>query len=149
MDDTELSQQSVMPRLMQVGMWFATTFAVAFPMLLVLMLLSVLPPTIGGEPVELIEWLRVSAPLYALASGLLGTVAYAIHQGKRWSRGMVIILWISVLAYNVVAGVLGAVPNFEAWRAIGFCLVVGASSVWYFYFKRNVVAYFELLVKRQ
>jgi len=92
-------------------MWFATAFAVAFPMMLVLMLLSVFPPTIGGESVELSEWLMVSAPLYTLASGLLATGAYAIHKGKRWSREVVIALWVVVLSYNAVTGLLGAVPE--------------------------------------
>jgi len=149
MDNAELNQRGVTPHLIRVGMWFATTFAVAFPIMLVLMLLSVLPSTIGGEPVELVEWLRVSAPLYALASGLLAAVAYAIHKGKRWSRELVVMLWIAVLAYNAVTGLMGAVPKFEAWRAIGFCVILGTSSIWYFYFKSSVVAYYDGLAKRQ
>ena len=148
MDDAEVNQQNAMPRLMRVGMWFATAFAIAFPMMLVLMLLSVFPTTVGGEPAELSEWLLVSAPLYALASGFLATCAYAIHKGKPWSRAVVIVLWAAVLAYNAVTGLVGAVPKFEAWRAIGFCLVLGGSSAWYFYFKSNVVVYYEWLGNR-
>ena len=148
MDDAKVNQQNAMPRLMRVGMWFATAFAVAFPMMLVLMLLSVFPTTVGGEPAELSEWLLVSAPLYALASGLLATCAYAIHQDKRWSREVVLALWVAVLAYNAVTGLVGAVPTFQTWRAIGFCLVLGGLSAWYFYFKSNVVMYYEWLGNR-
>ena len=42
-------QKDALPRMMRLGMWFAAAFAIAFPLLLVLVLLSVLPPTIGGE----------------------------------------------------------------------------------------------------
>ena len=138
--------KGVMPRMLRLGMWFATAFAIAFPLLLVLVLLSVLPPTVGGERVELGEWMMTSAPLYAVASGLMAGIAYALYHNRSWSRELAILLWVALLVYNAAIGLLGAVPTFEAWRAMTFCLVLGGVSVWYFYFKPNVVAYYESII---
>ena len=134
-----------MPRMMRLGMWFATAFAIAFPLLVALVLLSVLPPTIGGERVELSDWMMTSAPLYAVACGLMAGIAYALYHGWSWSRELTILLWAALLVYNAAIGLLGAVPEFEAWRAMTFCLVLGGASIWYFYFKPNVVAYYQSL----
>ncbi len=132
-----------MPLLMKLGMGFAALFAVGAVTLILLAPFGIGLFEIDGQPVSANEWLRVSAPLFLMAGGLMTGVAYGFRTQQTWSRHLVMALWLLVGLYGLMAGMTGAVPASVMWRAIIQAIVLGSVAAWYFYAKRNVVEYFN------
>jgi hypothetical protein len=106
------------------------------------------PTMMGGERVTRSEWLHIAAPLVAVIGFLMALISYGFAKQKPWSRRLVIAIFGLIIVYAVVTGALGLIRPAIVWRAIGNGAVFGCVSVWYFYFKPNVVAYFRELAQR-
>ncbi|MEP7199740.1 MAG: hypothetical protein ABI874_07990 [Chloroflexota bacterium] len=134
-----------MPLLMKLGMGLAALFALGAATLILLAQFGIGLFEIDGQPVSANEWLRVSAPLFLIAGGLMAGIAYGFCTRKTWARRLVMALWFAVGSYGLLTGVTGAVPISVMWRAIIQAIVLGSVASWYFYRKRNVVEYFNAI----
>ena len=102
----------------------------------------------GGERVTRSEWLHIAAPLVAVIGFLMACIAYGFATQKHWSRHVVIAMFALIVLYASVVGALNLIHHAIMWRAIVNATVFGTASVWYFYFKPNVAAYFRGLKDR-
>jgi hypothetical protein len=102
----------------------------------------------GGERVTRAEWLHIAAPLVAAIGILMALICYAFASRKRWSRHLVIAMFTLIIVYASILGALNLIRHTIMWRAIINASISGAASVWYFYFKANVAAYFRGLAKQ-
>jgi hypothetical protein len=110
--------------------------------------LDIGPHIMGGEPVTRTEWLRVAAPLVAAMGALMALVCYALASRKPWSRHVVIAIFTLIIVYAAMLGTLDLIHRAIMWRALINGVLFGVASMWYFYFKPNVVAYFRALSDR-
>ena len=100
------------------------------------------PQIMGSERVTRSEWLHIAAPLVAVIGILMAFIAYGFARQKGWSRHLVIAMFVLIVVYASILGALNLIHHTIMWRAIINALVFGGASVWYFYFKPNVAAYF-------
>jgi hypothetical protein len=115
---------------------------------ILLAILDIGPHIMGGERVTRTEWLHIAAPLVAVIGILMAFIAYGFATQKHWSRRLVIGMFALIIVYASILGALNLIHHAIMWRAIINASVFGAASVWYFYFKPNVVAYFRELANR-
>jgi hypothetical protein len=101
------------------------------------------PHIMGGEQVTRSEWLHIAAPLVAVIGILMVFIAYGFAGQKPWSRHLVIAMFSLIIVYAAILGALNLIHHAIMWRAIINASVFGGASVWYFYFKTNVAAYFR------
>jgi len=106
------------------------------------------PHIMGSERVTRDEWLHFAAPLVAVIGILMALIAYGFAARKPWSRHLVIAIFSLIIVYASILGALNLIHHAVMWRAIINATVFGAISVWYFYFKPNVAAYFRELRDR-
>ena len=106
------------------------------------------PHIMGSERVTRGEWLHFAAPLVAVIGILMALIAYGFAARKPWSRHLVIAIFSLIIVYASILGALNLIHHAVMWRAIINATVFGAISVWYFYFKPNVAAYFRELRDR-
>jgi hypothetical protein len=99
--------------------WFAALVSAGMFLSILLAIYGIGPAIIGGERVTRTEWLHIATPLVAVIGILMALVSYAFVSQNPWSRHLVITMF-----------------------------VFGAASVWYFYIKPNVAAYFRELRDR-
>ena len=102
----------------------------------------------GGERVTRSEWLHIAAPIVAVIGILMAFIANGFATQKYWSRHLVIAIFVLIIVYATTLGALNLIHHANMWRAIINGTLFGGTSVWYFYFKPNVVAYFRELKKR-
>ena len=107
------------------------------------------PHIMGGERVSRREWLYIAAPLVAVIGVLMALIAFGFAAQKHWSRHLVITMFSLIIVYASILGALNLIHHAVMWRAIINASVFGAASVWYFYSKPNVAAYFRELHDRQ
>jgi hypothetical protein len=112
---------------------------------ILLVLLNIAPPSMGGEQVTRIEWLRIAAPLVAAMGVLMALVCYALTSRKPWSRHVAIAMFALIIVYATILGTLSMIRHSIMWRALINATVFGCLSCWYFYLKPNVVQYFRTL----
>jgi hypothetical protein len=110
---------------------------------ILLVLLKIGPAVMGGERVTRTEWLRIAAPLVAAIGILMALICYALASRKPWSRHVVIAMFSLIIVYASILGALDLIRHSMMWRAIIDAAIFGGLSAWYFYFKRNVAAYFR------
>jgi len=115
---------------------------------ILLAFLDIGPHMMGGERVTRTDWLHIAAPLVTVIGILIGFIAYGFAGQKRWSRHLVIAMFVLIVVYASILGALNLIHHAIMWRAIINASVFGAASVWYFYFKPNVAAYFRELANR-
>jgi hypothetical protein len=115
---------------------------------IVLAVLDVGPYIMGGERVTRTEWLHIAAPLVAVIGILMAFIAYGFAAQKSWSRHLVLAMFVLIVLYASILGTLNVIHRAVMWRAIINASVFGGASVWYFYFKPNVAAYFCELANR-
>src|SRR5713101_152315 len=116
-------------------------------MSILLAICNVGPSIMGGERVTRAEWLHIAAPLVAVIGALMALIAYGFVARKPWSRHLVIAMFILIIIYATILGALNLIHHAIMWRAMVNGMVFGCVSVWYFYFKPNVAAYFRELKK--
>jgi amino acid permease len=101
-----------------------------------------------GEKVSRSEWLHIAAPFVAMIGCLMALIAYGLGAGRPWSRHLVIMIFILIIAYASALRALNVLRHTIMWRAFINASVFGCVAAWYFYFKPNVVAYFRELARR-
>ena len=138
----------IQPFAIRILTWFAGLASVGMYLSILLVLLNVESASMGGEHVTRTEWLRIAAPLVAAIGILMALVCYALASRKPWSRHVVIAIFTLIIVYAAILGSLNLIHRAIMWRAIINASVFGAASVWYFYFKPNVAAYFHALESR-
>ena len=112
---------------------------------ILLVLLKIGPAVIGGERVTRTEWLHIAAPLVAVIGILMAFISYGLASRRPWSRHLVIAMFGLIIVYASNLGALNLIHRAIVWRAIINGTLFGSASVWYFYFKPNVAAYFREL----
>ena len=115
---------------------------------ILLAVLEIGPHIMGGEWVTRTEWLHIAVPLVAVIEILMAFIAYGFAMRKYWSRHLVIAMFVLIVGYASILGALNLIHDAIMWRAIIDGTLFGGASVWYFYFKPNVAAYFRELKKR-
>jgi hypothetical protein len=103
------------------------------------------PHLIGGERVTREDWLHVAAPLVAVIGVLMALIFYGFATRKPWSRHLVMTVSLLIIFYAIATGAVHWIRPIIMWRAIINASVLGGVSLWYFYFKPNVAAYFRAL----
>lgn len=141
-----MSEESVRaPLLMKLGGIFAVLYCAGATLLVALGFAGRIPYVIDGWPVSREDWLRLAVPLFTITIVLMAAIAYALVRERPWSRHVVLLHWAAVGCYGLILLGLDAVETAVAVRVAAQGFVAGAFSVWYFYRKRNVVAYFKSL----
>ena len=133
------------PLLMRLGAAFAVLYCAGAVLLVIFAFAGKTPYIIDGREVSRDDWLRLAMPLFAITIVLMAAIAYALLRERPWSRHVVLLHWTAVGGYGLLLLALGAVQTALAARVVAEAGVAGAFSAWYFYRKRNVVAYFDSL----
>jgi hypothetical protein len=140
--------KSKQPFLIRVFIWFAGLASVGMYLSILLAVYDIGPHIMGGEHVTRDEWLHIAAPLVAVIGILMTFISFGFATQKRWSRHLVLAMFVLIIVYASILGALNLIHHAIMWRAIINASVFGGASVWYFYFKPNVVAYFCELANR-
>lgn len=106
------------------------------------------PTIMGGEHVTRAQWLHVAAPLVAAIGILMLLIAWGLVRKRSWSRHLVLVMFALIACYAVVMQATNNIPERMMWRALINAGVFACASIWYFYFKPNVAAYFRALTSR-
>lgn len=93
--------------------------------------------TINGRSVARHEFLWMAGPLVALLILYSLVTAYAIWRERRWVREWSVLVAVAILLHQ--AWYLDFDVPLVAW--IIFAWVIGA-TVWFWYFKRDIAAYY-------
>jgi hypothetical protein len=141
---TELKQ----PFAIGILTWFAALASAGMFLSILLAIYGIGPAIIGGERVTRAQWLHIAAPLVAVIGMLMALVSYAFVSQKPWSRHFVTTMFVLIVLYASILGALNLIHHAVMWRAIINASMFGAASVWYFYIKPNVAAYFRELRDR-
>ena len=136
------------PFLIRVFIWFAALASVGMYLSILLAVCDIGPHIMGGERVTRAEWLHIAAPLVAVIGILMAFIVYGFSAQKAWSRHVVISMFGLIIVYASILGALNMIHRAVMWRAIINGTLSGGASVWYFYFKPNVTAYFRELANR-
>ena len=110
---------------------------------ILLALCEIGPTMMGGERVSRQDWLHIAAPLVALIGVLVALISYGFAAQKAWSRHLAVAMVSLIIVYASILGALNLIHHAIMWRAIINGAVFGGASVWYFYLKPNVAAYFR------
>ena len=136
------------PALIRILAWLTIPFSVAMFLSIALALLGIGPTIMGGEHVTRANWLHVAAPLVATIGTLMALISYGFTKEKRWSRHLVVGMFVFIIVYALTARMLDGIPARIMWRALLNATFFAGLSIWYFYFKPNVAAYFAELRSR-
>ena len=145
---TLLTMDRKVPLLIRVFIWFAGLASVGMYLSIVLAVLDIGPHIMGGERVTREEWLHLAAPLVAGIGVLMACSSYGFTKEKAWSRHVVIAMFVLIVVYASILGLMNLMHRAIMWRAIINGTLFGGASVWYFYFKPNVAEYFRELANR-
>jgi hypothetical protein len=140
--------KSKRPLAIRILTWFAALASAGMYLSILLAILDIGPHIMGGERVTRSEWLHIAAPLVAVIGILMACISYGFATQKYWSRHLVISMFVLIVVYASILGALNLIHHAIMWRAIINASVFGGASVWYFYFKPNVAAYFRELANR-
>lgn len=136
------------PFAIRVLTWFAALAAAAMFLSILLAIYGLGPTIMGGGRVTRVEWLHIAAPLVAAIGILMALIACGFRARKFWSRHLVLAIFSLIIIYATALGALSLIHHAIMWRAIINAAVFGCASIWYFYFKPNVISYFRELEKR-
>jgi hypothetical protein len=136
------------PFAIRILTWFAGLASAGMCLSILLAVCHIGPHIMGGERVTRAEWLHIATPLVAVIGCLMACISYGFATQKRWSRHLVIAMFSLIIVYASILGALNLIHHAIMWRAIINGSVFGGASVWYFYFKPNVAAYFRGLDRR-
>jgi hypothetical protein len=136
------------PFAIRVLTWFAALASAGMYLSILLAVLDIGPHIMGGERVTRDEWLHIAAPLVAVIGISMAFVACGFAAQRPWSRHLVIAMFVLIVVYASILGALNVIHHAIMWRAIINASVFGGASIWYFYFKPNVAAYFCELANR-
>jgi hypothetical protein len=140
--------KSRQPFLIRILKWFAALASLGMYLSIVLAILDIGPHLMGGERVTRQEWLNIAAPLVAVIGVLMACISYGFATEKTWSHHLVIAMFALIVVSASILGALNLIHHAIMWRAIINGALFGGASVWYFYFKPTVAAYFRELANR-
>ena len=143
-----ITHQMKQPFLIRILTWFAALESAGMFLSISLALCDIGPFVMGGERVTRTEWLHIATPLVGVIGVLMALIAFGFAIQKPWSRHLVMAMFGLIIVYASTLGALDVLCHTIMWRAIVNGLVFGSASVWYFYLKPNVAAYFRELSKR-
>jgi len=143
-----ITHQMKQPFLIRILIWFAALASAGMFLSISLALCDIGPFVMGGERVTRTEWLHIATPLVGVIGVLMALIAFGFAIQKPWSRHLVMAMFGLIIVYASTLGALDVLCHTIMWRAIVNGLVFGSASVWYFYLKPNVAAYFRELSKR-
>ena len=143
-----ITHQMKQPFLIRILTWFAALASAGMFLSISLALCDIGPFVMGGERVTRTEWLHIATPLVGVIGVLMALIAFGFAIQKPWSRHLVMAIFGLIIVYASTLGALDVLCHTIMWRAIVNGLVFGSASVWYFYLKPNVAAYFRELSKR-
>ncbi len=108
------------------------------------------PPLIVPFLIRVFTWFAALAAAGMYLSILLAIldIGYGFATQKSWSRHLVLAIFGLIIVYASILGALNLIHHAIMWRAIINGTLFGGASVWYFYFKPNVAAYFRELANR-
>jgi hypothetical protein len=133
-----------MPAAMRVGFWFALILSFSLGLAFALTAAGLLPYRIAGHAVSREAWWRIS-PVLPLVSAFAGAIAVGIRRRRRWTRYLVVLLWVTIALATVASYSVGDLPRSVLFRALIEPAILTALCGWYFWGKPNVVAYFRSL----
>ncbi|MEO8449844.1 MAG: hypothetical protein ABI647_08650 [Gemmatimonadota bacterium] len=107
-----------------------------------------MPYLVAGQRVPREIWLKVAAPVLAAASAWLLVFTVGTLLRRAWSRYCVIGLFVTVIGFSIVDWSRQWIDSALAVRALAQAAGLGMVAYWYFFRKRNVVAYYQSLVRR-
>ena len=137
------------PFVLNILAWLAAFGSAAMYLSILLALLGIGPTIMGGERVTRSEWLHIAAPLVAVVGLLMAFISYGLFARKPWPRHLAIAIFALIFGYAAVLGAFSLIHRGIMWRAIINASIFGCVTLWYFYFKPNVAAYFRALSKRR
>jgi hypothetical protein len=143
-----LVTKSKQPFLIRIRAWFAALASLGMYLSIVLAILGIGPHIMGGERVTREEWLHIAAPLVAVIGVLMACISYGFATEKACARHVVTAMFVLIVVYATILGALNLIHHSIMWRAIINGSLFGCASVWFFYFKPNIVAYFRELKNR-
>ncbi len=135
--------------LMRLGSAFSVVYCLGALALLVGGLAGAFPYVLDAHDVTREQWLAAAAPLFAITILLMAVIAYGLLRRRAWSRHAVMAHWAAVFAWGVLLWARGTVAPSLALRVMAEAGALGLIAAWYFYRKRNVVAYFRSLAARE
>jgi threonine/homoserine efflux transporter RhtA len=138
-------QQMKQPLVIRILTWFAALASAGMFLSILLAICDIGPSIMGGERVTRSEWLHIAVPVVAVIGILMACSAYGFHAHRPWSRHLVVAMFGLIVVYAASLGALNVLRYTIMWRAIINGSVFGGASVWYFYLKPNVAAYFREL----
>src|SRR5881392_2520460 len=133
------------PFAIRILTWFVALASAGMFVSIVLAILDIGPHFMGGEKVTRSEWLHIAAPLVAVISCLMASIAYSLAARKAWSRHLVLAIFVLIIVYASALGAVNVLRHTIMWRPIVNASLFGCVSAWYFYFKPNVAKYFRKL----
>jgi hypothetical protein len=133
------------PLAIRILTWFGGLASAGMYLSILLVLLNIVPTSMGGKHVTRTEWLHIAAPLVAAMGILMALVCYALASRKPWSRYVVIAMFALIIVYATIVGTLSLIRHSIMWRALINATVFGCLSCRYFYLKPNVIQYFRML----
>ncbi len=136
------------PFAIRILTWFAGLGSIGMYLSILLAIFDIGSYIMGGERVRRTEWLHIAAPLVAVIGMLMACISYGFATEKYWSRHLVLAIFSLIIFYATTLGALNLIHHVIMWRAIINASIFGGTSIWYFYFKPNVAAYFRELKKR-
>jgi hypothetical protein len=136
------------PLAIRILTWLAAFASAGMYLSILLALLGIGPTIMGGERVSRAEWLHIAAPLVAVVDVLMALISYGFAAHKSWSRHLVLTMFALIFFYAAVLGGLNLIHRAIMWRALINASVFDCVSLWYFYLKPNVAAYFRGSAKR-
>jgi hypothetical protein len=134
---------------MRLGAVFSVLYCLGASTLLAGGLAGVFPYLMDAQDVTREQWLAAAAPLFAVTIVLMAVIAYGLQRRRAWSRHAVVAHWAVVFAWGAVLWIRDAVAPGLALRVMAEAGSAGLIAAWYFYRKRNVVAYFRSLDVRK
>ena len=128
--------------------WFAALASAGMFVSIALAVFDIGPHLMGGEKVTRSEWLHIAAPLVGVIGCLMALIGYGLAARKTWSRHLVLAIFVLIIVYASVLGILNVLRHSIMWRAVVDASLFGCASTWYFYFKPNVAEYYRKLAGR-
>ena len=144
-----LKRLSSKPGLLVVGQMLSGMFGGIFLGLLLLAAAGTGNLTLFGEQVTGTEFLRRAGPLLGGVGVVLCHVALGLSRDARWSRPLMLLMWIMPAAEGATRLVQGRLEH--TWNITAFIVSVIALplSALYLYRRDNVVAYYESRLRKE
>jgi hypothetical protein len=143
----QVSQPPSMPLLIRFSMWLAAFYSLWLIGGLVLAISSDAVSIGSNVALDSTLWIKLFGPLYGIKAALMAAIACGFYKQRRWARHLMILLWFIVIVYVLIAfGAKEFLHRQMKWEIIQ-ATMLAALAIWYFYYKRGVVKYYQTLTQ--